>query len=176
MDPSTVPNRQDVTNMTSSPSTRTRASQDYARQAAADDAVRQQRRAANNRAQARQAIQADLMKQITQEALKNSMEQERIRERQNMQAGVEKMVRTVVRKESAQSDNMQDKNAVQDEQNSHAQYVREKLNSTYSSSSQESPRDKELRPSPSERQQQRALENYQQSNRNQVDRTVELVV
>ncbi len=166
MDSSAVSNRQGVSDSTPEPSTRNRSDQDYARQAAVEDAMRQQQRAANNR---------EVERRLAQSAFAQSVEQDRALQKSNQQAGVEKMVRSVVRKESAQ----QEQSRSQEDSPSsdtNTDYVREKLNSTYGSSSQESPRDEELRPSPSERQQQRALENYQQSTRNRVDHTVELIV
>jgi len=168
MDTSSVANQQGNNNPAPAPSTRNRAEQDYARQRAADDAVRQERRAANNR---------DVARRLASSALRESIERERMRERQNMEAGVEKMVRSVVRKASAQTEPHQSREDIhQSEQSAQADYVRDKLNSTYNQSNNESIRDDVLRPSPSEIQQQRARENYQESNRNPVDRTVELVV
>ena len=167
MDPSTVSNRQGVSDIGPEPSTRNRADQDYARQAAVDDAVRQQQRAANNRAAERR---------MTQSAFEQSIEQDRALQKSNQQAGVEKMVRSVVRKESAQHEENRSQDSQSRDTAANTDYVREKLNSTYGNSSGDSSRDEELRPSPSERQQQRALENYQQSNRNSVDHMVEMIV
>ncbi|MDH5446492.1 MAG: hypothetical protein OEY52_13135 [Gammaproteobacteria bacterium] len=159
------------------PSTRNRTDHNYAQQVAADDAARQKKRAERNKSHDRRDIQSELMRHITQEAMRNSLEQERIRERQNMQAGIEKMVRTVVRKESEKSEETQQAESTQNsEANQQASYNREKVNSAYSSFVKESPRERDLRPSPSELQQKRAVDQYQDSNRNAIDRTVELVV
>lgn len=99
-------------------------------------------------------------------------------QRQNEQAGVEKMVRSVVRKTSRQADpRHSQKTAPQKDHDVQvqAQYVRDKLNSAYSGSTTESPQDESLRSSPSPHQQQRAIDDYQQSSRNSIDRTVKVV-
>lgn len=160
-----------------SPSTRQRFSPDHARQVAADDAVRQKERAEQNRAALRRQSMADINRDVAEHAFRKFIEEDRVREKQNMQAGVEKMVRTVIRKESSEvRENEESESSQRARDSSSADYMREKVNSAYDSSTAESPRDKDLRPSPSERQQQRAIENYQQSTRNPVDQTVELVV
>ena len=159
------------------PSTRQRFSPDHARQVAADDAVRQKERADQNRAARRRQTMADINRDVTEHAFRKFVEEDRVREKQNMQAGVEKMVRTVIRKESSEvKENAESESAQREIDSSNASYMREKVNSAYDNSAAESPREKELRPSPSERQQQRAIENYQQTTRNPVDQTVELVV
>lgn len=165
MESSPVSNKQEVA--PSRPSTRARSSQDYARRVATDDAVRQQERAQNNR---------DATRRLAQSAFRESLEEERVRLQQNMQAGVEKMVRSVVRKESSLNTGRAEAEAHQNDADTRSDVVREKLNSAYGSDNSESPRDEELRPTPSQRQQQRAIENYQQATRNSIDRTVELVV
>ncbi len=120
---------------------------------------------------------SDIHKQMTEQAFKQVMEQERIEQSQNMQAGVEKMVRTVVRKESAASEESQSRDASSTENDTNrADHVREKVNRAYSDYNDSSPRERELRPSHSELQQKRAMESYQDSTRNPIDRTVELVV
>lgn len=168
MDPSAVSNKQGMTNTSPAPSTRNRSDQDYARQAAADDAVRQQGRAARNRVAERR---------LTQSAFEQSIEQDRALQKSNQQAGVEKMVRSVVRKDSARIAQPRPREDSQSaDSDANADYIREKLNSTYGNTVSESPRDETLRPSPSQRQQQRAMENYQQSTRTSVDHTVELIV
>ena len=172
MDSAAVNNKRDRAVTAPPPSSRERDSHDYARQSVADDAVRQKERAMENRAALRRQAMSEINRQVAEQAFRETIEQERIRERHNMQAGVEKMVRTVVRKESAEAEQAQHSESAQ---HARTDYVREKVNSAYSNNS-ESPRDRELRPSPSELQQKRALERYQDSNRNSIDRTVELVV
>jgi len=168
MDSSTVADRQKSRNNTTAPPTRNRSGQDRARQVATDEAVRQERRAASNR---------EAVRRQAQSAMRESIEQDRALERQNMQAGVEKMVRSVVRKESGQDVQRQSQETAQQHgQEAQAEYVREKLNSAYRSDAAESPRDESPPPSPSQHQQQRAIEDYQQSTRNSIDRTVELVI
>ena len=169
MDPSTVADRKGAEARSSTQSQRQRQpNQDYDRQAVVDSAVRQQRRAANNRDAARRQAES---------ALRDSIERDRLQERQNMQAGVEKMVRSVVRKESTQAEQRPSQDASQQQDSdAQAQYVRDRLNSAYSSSETESVRNESSQPSPSQRQQQRAIDDYQQSIRNSIDHTVELVI
>lgn len=168
MDSSTAADRQRPRNGTTAPSTRN-SDQDQPRQVAVQDAARQQRRAASNREAARRQAQS---------AMRDSIERDRAMQRQNEQAGVEKMVRSVVRKKSGQAVPRRSQKTVQQKDHDaqiQAQYVRDKLNSAYSSSATESPQDESLRSSPSQHQQQRAIDDYQQSSRNSIDRTVELV-
>lgn len=174
MESSAISNRQTVGNTAPAPSTRNRAEQDYARQAAAEDAARQEHRATNNRTATRRR---------TQSAFEQSIEQDRALQRYNEQAGVEKMVRSVARKEAAQAEESRSIGARDSQEGAQpgdpqakADFVREKLNATYATTSSESIRDQSLRPSPSQRQQQRAIESYQQSNQNSIDRALELVV
>ena len=178
----------EVANTAAAPSTRTRFSADYARQAAVDDSVRQKERAQNNREAMRRQAMSDIQKQITDYALKEAMEQERVQERRNMEAGVDKMVRTVVRKESdnqgevrPESTHRQSSEQTQNvqqsqESDSQTRSTRDKVNKAYNAFVKESARDEELRPSHSELQQKRAVERYQDSTQNGIDRTVELVV
>ncbi len=168
MDPSTVSGRDRNKDIASPPPTRNPSRQARARQAEVDNAVQQERRVANNR---------EAMRRQASAAFRESVERDRAVERQNMQAGVEKMVRSVVRKESAQTEQSRAQdNSHQNELHEQDQYVREKLKSTYSSTASESPRDESQQPSPSQRQQQRAIDDYQQSTRNSIDRAVELVI
>lgn len=169
MDSTTVSDRQGPKNNEAAPPTRDHPRQDQTRQVAADNAVRQQeRRAINNREAARRRAHS---------AMRESIVQDRALERQNMEAGVEKMVRSVVRQESGQDVQRQpQETAQQKDARAQARYVRDKLNSAYRTDAAESHRDESQRPPPSQHQQQRAVENYQESNRNSIDRTVELVI
>lgn len=177
MDTAAVAAKNEVSRTVSAPSDRQGFSPDHARKVAADDAVRHKERSEENRAALRRQAMSDIHKHFAEQAFKELIEQERNLERRNMDAGVDKMVRSVVRKESSQSeDNQVRENTADQGKYSQVDYVREKLNRTYSEQNDSSPRDKELRPSHSELQQKRALERYQDSNRNSIDRTLELVV
>lgn len=170
MDISNTTDRQGQDKAADAPSRRQRASQDYTRQVSADDAVRHEKRATKNRDAARRQARS---------AFHESVEYDRAIERQNMQAGVEKMVRSVVRKESTQearSDQARAQRSQQADAQAHAQYVREKINSAYNSSVTEPTQDTTDHPNPSNHQQNRAIENYQDSTRNRIDQTVELVI
>lgn len=168
MDSSTVSDRQGSKNRSTAPSSRNRSSQDHTRQVTTNDAALQQRRADKNH---------EALRRQTQSAFRESIEQDRALQRQNEQAGVEKMVRSVVRKESSQTaEHRTQETPRQADSDAQAQYVREKLNSAYSSTASEPAHEESQQPDPSQRQQQRAIDDYQQSNRNSIDRTVELVI
>jgi len=168
MDLSAVTERERSKDTASSPPSSRHSGQNIARQATVGDAAHQERRTARNR---------EALRRQAQSALRDSIEQDRALERHNMQAGVEKMVRSVVRKESTQDVQARDhETAQQADSSAQSRYTQEKLNSAYSSSNSEPPRQESRQSSPSQHKQQRAIEDYQQSTRNSVDRTVELVI
>lgn len=164
MDSSRVSGRRNIRNGSAASSNRNRSDRrDRARQGATDDAARQKRRTAGKR---------EAVRRQTQSAFRDSIEQDRAIQKQYAQAGVEKMLRSVVRKESRRSQ----QTAQQKDTAAQSQYVRDKLNSTYNQTASELIQDENLEPSPSQRQQQRAIDDYQQSTRNNIDRTLELVI
>ena len=166
MDVSAVSRSKDQQTRSEAPSTRRRGSDDYARQVTIDDAVRNERRAQKNR---------EAMRRQAASAFRESVEVDRAVQRDNMQAGVEKMVRTVVRKESDSVHKQPERAA--DKADSQSSYNRERINSAYSNDVPEARRENETHESPSNHQQKRAMESYRQdSERNAIDRTVELVI
>lgn len=171
MDVAAISDRQYVAATAPAPSTRNRSDEDYARQAAVDDSVRQERRAARNR---------DAMRRRTHSAFEQSIEQDKSLRAYNERAEAEKMVRMVMRKEAAEmeaqrADRVEMKSSLSDP-HAKAELTRQKVDAAYATKTSEALRDEVFRPSPSQRQQQRALEKYQEPVRNTIDRTVDLVV
>lgn len=124
------------------------------------------------------ASNRDVMRRQARSAFRDSIAQERPTQRLTEQAGIEKMLRTVVRKESSQTASSRSPKMTQQKDGAVPQshYVSEKLNSTYNQTTNEPTPDASLETSPSQRQQQRAIDDYQQSTRSKIDHTVELVI
>jgi len=168
MDISNIKEQKDSTRQSSAPSSRERFNADYAHKVSAEDAIRQQARSERNRAAAR--------RQATN-ALYESLDYEKAVRREKMQAGADKMVRSVIQKESTQRSGTADGASQNSESNEQASrdYMQAKINTAYRQAESESRQSYTERPE-TDYQQRRAVDRYQQSNQKRPDHNLDLVI